>query len=126
MVLFLLMLPGMNSCKKDPGPGGSSSISGKVFVHDYNSTFTVLEDAYYGQEVDVYLIYGDDKTYSDHVKTNYDGAFEFKYLQKGMYHLYVYSADSTLQTNAFLPVIRDVEITKNKQEVVAEQLTIVK
>ena len=75
------------SCKKDAGTGGSSSLTGKVMVHDYNSTFTILEDEYYGQEVDVYIIYGDSKTYSDHIKTNYDGTFEFKYLQKGTYHV---------------------------------------
>jgi hypothetical protein len=123
--LFLISIS-FTSCKKDAGTGGSSSITGKVMVHDYNSTFTILEDEYYGQEVDVYIIYGDDKTYSDRIKTNYDGTFEFKYLQKGIYHVYAYSADSTLQTNAFIPIIKDIEITKNKQEVEVPAITIAK
>ncbi|HQI70848.1 MAG TPA: hypothetical protein PLT47_08870 [Bacteroidales bacterium] len=113
-----------SSCKKDPGEGGTSSIYGKVYMKDYNSTYTVLLEEYYAQDVDVYIIYGDDKTYSERIRTNYDGTYEFKYLRKGTYHVYAYSEDSTLQTNAMIPVIRDIEITKNNQEVEADEITI--
>ncbi|HNX06983.1 MAG TPA: hypothetical protein PKL96_05315 [Bacteroidales bacterium] len=112
------------SCKKDPGEGGTSSIYGKVYMKDYNSTYTVLLEEYYAQDVDVYIIYGDDKTYSERIRTNYDGTYEFKYLRKGTYHIYAYSEDSTLTTNAMIPVIRDVEITKNNQDVEADEMII--
>ncbi|HNZ43221.1 MAG TPA: hypothetical protein PLB59_10740 [Bacteroidales bacterium] len=124
IIVFILVPTIFVSCKKDPGEGGTSSIYGKVYMKDYNSTYTVLLEEYYAQDVDVYIIYGDDKTYSERIRTNYDGTYEFKYLRKGTYHVYVYSEDSTLQTNAMIPVIRDVEITKNNQEVEAEEIII--
>ena len=114
------------SCKKDPGKGGSSSLTGRVLVRDYNSTYTVLQEEYYGQAEDVYIIYGDDKFASDRTRTNYDGTYEFPYLQKGTYHVYAYSDDSTLQSNAKIPVIRDVAIGKNGQEVEVPLIKIVK
>jgi hypothetical protein len=123
-VVFLAVF--YTSCKKDPGSGGTSSIYGKVFAKDYNSTFTVLLESYYAQDYDVYLIYGDDKTYGDKVKTSYDGTFEFKYLRKGTYHVYAYSKDSTLLTNAMIPVIEDVEITKNNEDVETPEIVIFK
>jgi hypothetical protein len=114
----------MTACKKDPGTGGSSSISGKVYVKDYNSTFTVLQDEYYGQEIDVYILYGDEKSVGDRVRTSYDGTFEFKYLRKGIYHVFAYSKDSTLQTNAMIPIIKDIEITKNGEVIETPQITV--
>jgi hypothetical protein len=122
----LLLILALNSCKKDPGSGGTSSIYGKVFAKDYNSTFTVFLESYYAQDYDVYLIYGDDKTYGDKVKTSYDGTYEFKYLRKGTYHVYAYSKDSTLQTNALIPVIEDVEITKNNQDLETPEILVFK
>lgn len=128
LILLVAFLPAvfLSSCKKEAGDGGTSSIYGRIMVKDYNSTYTVLEEEYYGQDVDVYIIYGDDKTYSERIRTNYDGVFEFKYLRKGMYHVYAYSEDSTLQTNAKIPVIRDVEITKNNEEVETTDIIIFK
>jgi hypothetical protein len=114
------------ACSKDPGAGGTSSIFGKIYVKDYNTTFTVLQEEYYAPKEDVFIIYGDDKTYSDHVNTNYDGTFEFNYLRKGTYHIYAYSKDSTLQTNALIPVVKDIEITKNNSESDAGEILIFK
>lgn len=128
LILLVAFLPAVffSSCKKEAGEGGTSSIYGRIMVKDYNSTYTVLEEEYYGQDVDVYIIYGDDKTYSERIRSNYDGVFEFKYLRKGMYHVYAYSEDSTLQTNAMIPIIRDVEITKNNEEVETTDIIIFK
>jgi hypothetical protein len=114
------------SCKKEAGEGGNSSIYGKVYVKDYNSTFTILQDEYYGQDVDVYIIYGDEKSYGDHTSTNYDGTFEFKYLRPGTYHVYAYSKDSTLQTSASIPIIKDVEISDKGEEVESPEIIIFK
>jgi len=128
LILLGVILPALffTSCKKEAGEGGTSSIYGKIMVKDYNSTYTVLEEEYYGQDIDVFIIYGDDKTYSERIRSNYDGVFEFKYLRKGIYHVYAYSEDSTLQTNAMIPIIRDVEITENSEEVEAADIIIFK
>lgn len=128
LILFLAVLPVLffSSCKKEAGEGGTSSIYGKIIIRDYNSTFTVFLEQYPGQDLDVYIIYGDDKSFSQRIRSNYDGTFEFKYLRKGTYHVYAYSKDSTMQTNAMIPVIRDVEITKNNQEVETDDIVIFK
>lgn len=113
------------SCEKEPGEGGNSTIFGKVYVKDYNGTFTVLNGEYYGQDEDVYIIYGDDKTYSDHVSTNYDGVYEFKYLRPGKYTVYTYSKDSTLQSpSGVYEVKQEVEITEKNQEYEVPELII--
>ncbi|HRY32598.1 MAG TPA: hypothetical protein P5531_06495 [Bacteroidales bacterium] len=114
----------LGACEKEPGFGGEASIYGKIYVKDYNATFTVLEEEYYGGDVEVYLVCGDDKSYSDRLRTNYDGTFEFRYLRKGHYRVYAYSRDSTLQTNAPVPVILEVEITKRKQHVETPDIVI--
>ncbi len=107
----------ITACGKDAGEGGTASVYGRVYVKDYNSTYTVLQEEYYAPKEDVYIIYGDDRTYSEHVETNYDGTFEFKFLRKGNYQVYVYSDDSTLQSGAKYPVIRAVEVTRNGADV---------
>ena len=105
------------SCKKDAGEGGTSTIFGKVYARDYNSTFTVLQGQYYVPDKYVYIIYGDDKDYGNKIKTNYDGTYEFKYLRPGNYKVYCYSKDSTLQTNGEIAVIKDVTVSKQYAEV---------
>ena len=117
--LFLLILIPllMISCKKEPGSGGKSTIYGKVLVKDYNSTFTFLLETYYGPEIWVYLVYGDDRDYGDRIQTGIDGTWEFKYLRPGNYKVYALSKDSTLQTLAPVPVIREVVIPDKKQEI---------
>jgi hypothetical protein len=127
MLTALLVLLGGSlfySCKKDPGEGGTSGITGKVFVKDYNSSFTVLEEEYYGPGIWVYIVYGDDVSYGDRKQTNYDGTYEFKYLRPGTYHIYAYSKDSTLQTTADIAVIKEVEIKKQYQQTEAPEITI--
>jgi hypothetical protein len=118
--IFLLALASIfifASCEKEAGEGGNSSIFGKVYVKDYNGTFTVLNGEYYAPDEDVYIIYGEDKGYSDHVATSYDGTYEFKYLRPGKYTIYVYSKDSTLQSaSGIIPKIQEVEITEKNEE----------
>jgi len=126
IIAGIILSVSVSSCSKEAGEDGNSSIYGKVYVKDYNATFTVLQEEYYGPDIDVYIIYGDDKSYGDRIKTSYDGTYEFKYLRPGAYHVYAYSKDSTLQTNASVPAIKDVEITKKRQEVEAPEIVIFK
>ena len=124
-LLLLLLIPiFIISCKKEPGPGGKSTIYGKVLVKDYNATFTVLQETYYGPGIWVYLIYGDDRDYGDRIQTSYDGTWEFKYLRPGAYKVYAYSKDSTLTTNADVAVIREIEVPDQKQDISVPDIVI--
>jgi hypothetical protein len=104
------------ACEKEPGPGGKATIYGKVYVKEYNSTFTVLEEEYYGPNIWVYIVYGDDRDYGERIRTSYDGTYEFRYLRAGKYRVYVYSKDSTMTTNADIAVMQDITIENKKQD----------
>ena len=107
-VLFLLQ-----SCSKVEGPGGSSSIVGKIHVNVYDVAGNLIND-YDAQDEDVYLIYGSEGSfYDDDVKTSYDGTFEFNYLQKGTYQLFIYE-DCNSCASGKKAVIVDVEIIDKK------------
>ncbi len=122
VLLFTVMIA--TSCRKGPGEGGSSSIRGYVHVQDYNASQVVLLGEYPGADEWVYIIYGDDISYGDRTRANYEGKFEFKYLRKGDYKVYVYSDDTTLAgTKA---VLKNITISKNKETVDAGTFTIIK
>jgi len=115
------------SCEKEEGEGGNSSITGKVWIREYDLSFTYLISSYWGSDEDIYIIYGDDISYGNRIKTGPDGEFEFKYLRPGNYRLYVYSKDSTFTSGSGkIAVYKDVEITSRKQVVDAGVLSILK
>lgn len=121
--LIVLLL--VSSCAKDAGEGGSSTIKGKVYAKYYNKTFTSLIGETYAPKKDVYIVYGDDASYGDKQETCYDGSFEFKYLRKGKYKVYAYSLDTTLTNPATqFGVIEEVEITKNGETVITNDIVI--
>ena len=77
-VLFVL-----TACQKPEGEGGTSSITGYVFVNDYDNNGN-LRSSYYAPNETIYIVYGTDNTiYDDSRKTNYDCAYEFKDLFAG-------------------------------------------
>jgi hypothetical protein len=118
VVVMLLFSNTISSCKKGPGEGGTSSITGYVHVTRYNSTFVVVDTMFDGADEDVYIIYGDDISFGDRTKTNPEGRFEFKYLREGSYKVYVYSEGNrdTFPSGNYA-VYKDVEITDKKQTV---------
>lgn len=122
LALFASLL--FQSCEKDAGEGGNSSIRGYVHVTDYNSTFLVVQGEYPGADEYVYIIYGDNVSYGDRIRSGPDGTFEFKYLREGKYTLYVYQDDTTLSGQSV--VARNVEITGKKQTVDAGRIDIKK
>src|SRR5215510_11150462 len=94
IILSVLCLSVVLSCKKGPGEGGRTSIIGKVWAEEWDDiSYTVHYDSldHWAMDEDVYIIYGDDATYGDRVKTGPDGVFEFRYLREGDYTIYVYS-----------------------------------
>ncbi|HRH66435.1 MAG TPA: hypothetical protein PLU53_09065 [Bacteroidia bacterium] len=134
LTVFTLILLALASCSKDAGEGGTSTISGKVIVYDFDPGFNSPQDTFPAKDEDVYIIYGaDHSTYDNDYKTSFDGSYEFKYLQKGQYKLFAYSKDSTGASNGTVngaspkvPVFVTVEITDKNQTVVAPDIIILK
>jgi len=119
------LLFAISSCSKEEGSGGMSEILGKVWVKNYNADFSILNDSYWAEEEDVYLIYGSDSIYSERFKTNYDGSYRFEYLQQGTYTVYVYSKDRTLESASGRVIKSEtVTISKNGNTVVVPTITI--
>ena len=122
IVLFTVLV---FSCSKEPGEGGNSTLYGTITAYNYNAEFTNLKGIYPAADEDVYLIYGNDLSYSQRIRTNYNGVYEFKYLRPGDYTIYAYSKDSTLTlVSGIYPVILNVEITEKKQTVEAPDMKI--
>lgn len=118
----LIIAINFTSCKKPAGEGGTSTIKGKIMTEDWNSAFTVKNGEYAAYDVDVYIVYGDNVGYNDKTKADYNGEYQFKYLTKGKYKIYVYSKDKSLQSpSGDVSIVKEVEI-KNKKETVAVDL----
>lgn len=128
LMSFLAFLTlSVSSCTKEPGEGGTSKIIGKVYVREYSPAFTYLLGEYWAADEEVFLIYGDGVTYDERIWTGPDGDFEFPYLRKGKYQIYIYSDDSTMTApSGTVAVFRDVEITKNGETVDVGTINIVK
>jgi hypothetical protein len=123
--LMIVVMIGF-SCSKEEGEGGNSVITGKVLAKVYNNTFTHLLDSFYKPDVDVYIIYGNDETYSDHYSTNWDGSYRFEYLRKGDYKVYVYSIETSGNSGSGMaPVLFDVNISGNNKTVTVDDLVTV-
>jgi hypothetical protein len=121
----------ISACSKGAGEGGKATIYGKVRALNYDATFTTLQASYYAQEENVFIIYGDDRSYSQSVKTNYDGTYEFRYLRPGNYTVVVYSKDSAryngnIIASKTVEVVKDVQISGKKDEVEVPEITILK
>jgi len=103
------------SCEKTEGPGGTSTIAGKIWVQSYSREFNrdIPGSTFWGEEVDVYLMYGNDTIYSDRTKTNYDGSYWFQYLHEGTYTVYAYS-DTAYAASLSGRIIKSKTITIGK------------
>ncbi len=88
--VIALLLFIINACTKNEGVGGSSIIKGKITETKYNASGNATA-TYAASDFDVYIIYGSGNTfYNDDIKTSYDGSYQFKYLEKGDYTIFVY------------------------------------
>ena len=116
LILPLFFCIFLFSCKKDPGEGGFASIEGKLFVKNYDATFTLMTSEYYLPGENVYIIYGEGTEIGNTVKTSYDGSFKFNYLRKGKYKVYAIGKDPT-QPYLSIPkeVLLEVTIKEKKQ-----------
>ncbi len=114
--IIIIALALIASCKKPEGQGGRATIKGKLLIRNYNNGFNILQDTFYVAGENVFIIYGNQTSVGDNVKTGPDGSFQFEYLRKGKYKIFVTSKDK--QNPSFtgtISVIKEAEITTNKQ-----------
>ncbi|MEP7264118.1 MAG: hypothetical protein ABI772_06465 [Bacteroidota bacterium] len=120
-IAVLLLLTCTYSCKKEEGKGGNSSIIGNVIVKEFSdANFLDVYNEHNGFDEKVYIIYGGETGVGDNVTTSIDGSFEFKYLRKGDYKVYVVSKDSAHATPFYVPdtiFVKEVEIKEKKETV---------
>lgn len=124
IVLGILVLS-IYSCSKGPGPGGDATISGKLLVQSYNSNCTIKQAEFYGVDEDVYLIYGDDPSYSERVRTGPDGVFWFPYLRKGTYTVYAVTESCTVLSGDSI-ISKTIEISDRKETVITEDIVVIR
>lgn len=126
--LILLTVLLSFSCKKTAGEGGKATITGKIWVENWDSNFLVKKYEYAGTDEDVYIIYGDHLSYDDKTKSNYNGEFEFKYLREGKYKVYIFSdkKQTTTSQDPQNAVVKEIEITTKKAKVDLGTITIYK
>lgn len=126
-ILLIIIFVLLTSCSKEEGEGGTSLITGKVYVQLYDKTGTFIINEYYVPEEDVYIIYGNDDIYSDRFRTNFDGAYWFKYLRQGNYTIYAYSDDlSGSEPSGVVAVKKSVKISENDQHVQVDDIILIK
>jgi hypothetical protein len=118
--IFLVIALAFTACTKQPGEGGTSSITGKVMVVDSRGIYDPLEQqydtaTYYSEKEDVYIIYGEDSMaiYDDSFETSWDGSYRFEYLRKGKYTLFVYVDNDSLDKKEE-PLFQFIEITEDR------------
>jgi hypothetical protein len=111
-----------SSCTNGPGPGGKASIQGTIKATRYVNNCTTNAGSFLAEDEDVYIIYGEDPSYGDRIKTGPGGVFHFKYLRPGKYTIYAYSTTCTVAQRE--AVLMEVEITDKNQALITDTLRI--
>jgi hypothetical protein len=127
MLIFALFMAIMFSCKKPPGPGGRATVKGKVYAYDYDNTQNYLISHGYSAGDKVFIVYGSDKVVGNNLTTSMDGSFEFKYLTKGRYKIFVNSLDTAYKVkgnDTEIPVVQEFEIKDPKETIVLKDFVI--
>jgi len=122
-VLFIgILFLSISSCTIEEGRGGRATITGKVFVEDFNNDDELIV-ADYAPDWKVFIVYGDDDFFSDETSTHYDGTYVFEFLYEGNYEVYAYSKCNSCPNN-IEPIIIKTEITSADQIVELEDLRV--
>jgi hypothetical protein len=122
--VVLLFSVALSGCLKEPGIGGNSTITGKIYAYDYNTEMNKLRAQYYAPDEDVYIIYGDDSIFSDRTQTSYDGSYRFKYLRPGTYTIFAYSKNINTKLPPLVAVRKTVEILSGNQVLTLDDIEI--
>lgn len=125
LLILLVCFISFFSCSKYEGQGGAATLKGVVIEQRYNSLGNVIA-SYPAPDQDVYIIYGSENTfYDDDIKTSFDGSYEFRYLRKGTYKIFVYE-DCNSCPSGQKEVLKEVEITEKNQELILDTIYIKK
>lgn len=122
--IFCLLVIGFPSCELTPGEGGTSTITGKVYLKEVNSSGIVTAE-YFVPDEDVFIMFDDDSIYDESTKTSYNGEYQFNFLRKGRYKIFAYT-DASFSSDYQEPVFAEIEISENHQTVEAPLITIEK
>jgi hypothetical protein len=123
LVVFSVFILLNCGCIKEPGGGGSSTISGKVVAQKFDAFGEIIEEFDLSDER-VFIIYGENSNvYDDIMRTSFDGTYRFDFLRKGKYRIFIYSKCPSCPGGEEA-IIREVEITKNKEKIVIPTITI--
>ena len=118
--IFILLLV-FSSCKKVEGPGGAVTLKGVIIERNHVGT-SIFE--YPAANQDIYLIDGSENSfYDEDLKSSFDGSFEFRYLQKGDYQIFVYEDDNSV-ASGMSEVLVDVSATQNNQVITLDTIYI--
>jgi hypothetical protein len=112
----------LSSCAKEAGEGGSSTIKGRIYGYDINTSGVVTDSAVV-QDVRVYISYGDNSTVDDDTRSSYTGEYVFRGLHKAKYTVFVYSQCNDCPFNQEVKK-QVVEITEANQEVLVPDIVI--
>src|SRR3954466_14512838 len=97
LIVALGLLFNLNACKKPAGPGGKASVKGKVYAYDFDNTQRYLLSKGYSAGEKVYICYGQNTAIGNDVRTSSDGTFQFLFLNKGHYKVFVNSLDTSIK-----------------------------
>lgn len=92
LVTFIFLF---SSCEKNPGQGGTGSISGTIIEHFYNDDFSSQLYKKAAVDEEIFILYGEGNALGNREFTDISGKFRFNYLFPGRYYIYYHSEDST-------------------------------
>jgi hypothetical protein len=121
-LVFLLLLA-LGACEKPEGEGGRATIKGKIIAQLREPvTNTVIAEYPYLDER-VFIVYGKQAIpiADDDTRTSFNGWYSFSELNPGDYTIYAYSECLGCPEQKE-PVIKQVNIGKNDDEVIAETI----
>ncbi len=121
IIILYLSIMVFPSCQKEEGFGGNSHIKGTLIEKVYNDDFSLLLYEQPARDKDVFIIFGNDETIGDDVTTNYNGQFEFNYLQPGNYQVFYYSDDSLSAYGENKEIVLEINLDKKETIDLGEQ-----
>ena len=96
------------------------TITGKLWLIEIDQ-FLIPVDQYYAGDIDVYIVYGNNPTYGERVRTSFNGTYQFS-VPDGDYTIYAFSDDETGLNQH--PIYKSKTTTVNGANVTLTDLTI--